>query len=308
MTRMELCLGPLLFHWPAPKVEAFYRAIAEAPHIDRVYLGEVVCGKRAPRLAEVLAASAERLTAAGKTVVWSSLALSVTLRERKSGRALAETPDLIEVNDLSLLADRKVGAPFVAGPLLNIYNGAAASELIARGCVRLCANVELQLASVASLADTCPDLQLEIFAFGRLPLALSGRCYHARAHDRHRDTCLFVCDQDPDGRAVQTLEGTPFLAVNGVQTLSHGVQAIDLPLEVLRQAGVSALRLSPHAGDMGSVIAAYHRFRTGEIGPDALCAALRAIDLPGALVSGYLHGAAGLRPAGPATEPRFPTR
>jgi collagenase-like PrtC family protease len=298
MTRMELCLGPLLFNWAPAKVEAFYQTIVEDPRIDRVYLGEVVCGKRTPLLAEALAASAERLAAAGKTVVWSSLALPVTPRERKAGRILAATPELIEVNDLSLLADRDAGAPFVAGPLLNIYNGGAARELIARGCVRLCANVELPLAVLARLTQDCPDLQLEIFAFGRLPLALSGRCYHARAHGRSRDTCLFVCDRDPDGMAVQTLERTPFLAVNGVQTLSHGVQAIDLPLEVLREAGVTALRLSPHAGNMDVVIDAYHRYRAGEIGPDALCAALRAVELPGQLVSGYLHGAAGLRPAG----------
>lgn len=297
---MELCLGPLLFNWPAPTVEAFYRAVAEDPRVDRVYLGEVVCGKRAPLMAEALAISAERLTTAGKVVVWSSLALPLTPRERNSGLALGAHAGLIEVNDFSLLADRRADAPFVAGPLLNIYNAVAARELIARGCVRLCANVELSLASIAGLGAECPGLELEIFAFGRLPLALSGRCYHARAHDRHRDTCLFVCDQDPDGMAVQTLEGTPFLAVNGIQTLSHGVQAIDLPLEALHKAGVTALRLSPHSGDMSAVIAAYDHFRTGAFSPRDLCAALRKTELPGDLVSGYLHGEAGLRPVGEA--------
>lgn len=293
---MELCLGPLLFHWPAPRVEAFYQAVAEDPRVHRVYLGEVVCGKRAPLLADVLARSAERLRLAGKAVIWSSLAMPATPRERSAGRTLAARADLIEVNDLSVLADREVGAPFVAGPLLNIYNAAAAQELTSRGCVRMCANVELPMTSIASLSRECPELDLEIFAFGRLPLALSGRCYHARAHDRSRDTCRFVCDQDADGRAVETLEGAPFLAINGLQTLSHGVQVVDLPLEVLREAGVSALRLSPHSGDMRAVIAVYHRFIGGEIGPEALCAELRAIELPGDLVSGYLRGAAGLRP------------
>ncbi|HEX5380041.1 MAG TPA: U32 family peptidase [Phenylobacterium sp.] len=297
---MELCLGPLLFNWPAPEVDRFYGAVARNPHVQRVYLGEVVCGKRAPLLAEVLAGAAARLADAGKTVVWSSLALPSTPRERKLGRALAETPDLIEVNDLSILAERAHDAPFVAGPLLNVYNEATARELVARGCVRLCANVELPLSSVGQVASACPGLELELFAFGRLPLALSGRCHHARAHGRHKDTCLFVCDQDPDGMAVKTVEGAPFLAINGVQTLSHGVQLVDLPVAALQDAGIGALRLSPHTGDMAAVIAAFRRFIDGEIPPGALRTAVEAAGPPGALVSGYLHGAAGLRPTGSA--------
>mgnify|MGYP000529376250 CR=1 FL=1 len=47
-------------------------------------------------------------------------------------------------------------------------------------------------------------------AYGRLPLALSGRCYHARAQGLHKDSCQLVCDRDPDGLAVRTLEGQDF--------------------------------------------------------------------------------------------------
>ncbi|MCF8504156.1 MAG: U32 family peptidase [Caulobacter sp.] len=294
---IELSLGPLLFNWPAAQVEAFYARIAEAAPVDRVYLGEVVCGKRAPLLADALARSAERLGAAGKTVVWSSMSLPTNPRERRAGRTLAALDDLVEINDISALADRTPGAPFVAGPLLNVYNEGAARELMARGCVRLCANVELPLTSIASLARDCPTLELEVFAFGRLPLALSGRCYHARAHGRHRDTCQYVCDQDPDGMAVRTLDGQEFLAVNGVQTLSHGVQIVDLPPAVLREAGVRALRLSPHTCDMAAIAFAFRRFVDGEIEAAELRAAVRETGPPGALVSGYLRGGAGLRAA-----------
>ena len=175
--RIELCVGPLLFNWPAAEGEAFYARIAAHEAVDRVYLGEVVCGKRAPRLAEALDRAAERLGASGKTVVWSSLALPATARERRAGLALATRPEPVEVNDISILAHRPPGAPFVAGPLLNAYNEAAARELIRRGCQRLCANVELPLASVAAVARACPELELEIFAYGRLPLALSARTY-----------------------------------------------------------------------------------------------------------------------------------
>ncbi len=98
--------------------------------------------------------------------------------------------------------------------------------------------------------------------------------------------------------AVNTLEGAPFLAINGVQTLSHGVHLIDIPAAALREAGVRALRLSPHTGDMTAVILAFRRFIDGDITSAALSAAVQAAGPPGDLVSGYLHGVAGLRPAG----------
>jgi O2-independent ubiquinone biosynthesis protein UbiV len=295
---LEICIGPLLFNWPAEVTAAFYEAIAANEAVDRVYLGEVVCGKRAPLLDDTLEAAAERLRSAGKQVVRSSLALPATVRERKAGRALAGDVGLIEVNDVSLLVDRAPGRAFVAGPMLNIYNEAAARELMARGCVRLCANVELSLSSIGEIARACPELEIEIFAYGRLPLALSGRCYHARAAGRRRDNCLYVCDKDPDGMPVCTLEGTPFLAVNGIQTISHGVQVIDQTAVELQAAGVRALRLSPHSGDMSAVISAYRQFADAAISTGELRAAVAETSPPGDLVSGYLHGAAGHELAG----------
>ena len=43
---IEIALGPLLFNWSADRIADFYAAIADESEIDRVYLGEVVCGKR----------------------------------------------------------------------------------------------------------------------------------------------------------------------------------------------------------------------------------------------------------------------
>ena len=294
-TRIEIALGPLLFHWPADRIRDFYARMADCAAVDRVYLGEVVCGKRAPLVDHALAEAAERLTEAGKTVVWSGLALPATLRDRKAIKVLsAETDALIEINDVSALKDR-VG-PFVAGPLLNIYNEGAAQELIARGCVRLCANVELSLAAVGAIAAACPGLEIELFAFGRLPLALSGRCYHARSHGLHKDACRFVCDQDPDGMDLRTLDGRAFLAVTGVQTLSHGVQLADLPPDDLRTAGVTALRLSPHHMDMAQVAEAFRGFLDGRMDAAALYEAVAQAKPPAPFIGGYLRGQAGVEP------------
>lgn len=292
----ELALGPLMFHWAPDRIRDFYARVADEAPVDRVYLGEVVCGKREPLGAAALAEAGERLIAAGKTVVWSGLALPATRRDRKAIAALTSLSDeLIEINDISALRGR-LGS-FVAGPLLNVYNEAAAAELVGRGCVRLCANVELSLTAIRSIVAACPGLEIELFAYGRLPLALSGRCYHARAHGLHKDSCQFVCDRDPDGMPLRTMEGVDFLAVNGVQTLSHGVQLVDVAADELGDAGVTALRLSPHTGDMVAIARAYRDFADGALGVAELAMAVRDAGTPAPFVSGYLHGGSGMAPA-----------
>lgn len=300
---MDLAIGPLLFNWAPDRVETFYARIADEAPVRTVYLGEVVCGKRQPLLQDVLARAAERLETAGKTVIWSTLALPSTPRERRLAAELAADPDhLIEAGDMSAVWSR-APAPFVAGPLLNVYNAPAAMELVRMGCVRLCANVELPLTSVAEIAQACPGLELELFAFGRLPLALSSRCAQARMEGLHRDACRYVCDRHPDGMDVATLEGQDFLAVNGLQTLSHGCQLVDVPVEALEAAGVSMLRLSPHSLDMVAVSRLFHDFVEGRITPRELAREIELLGPPGPLVSGYLHGAAGACPVGAGAGP-----
>ena len=291
---MELTLGPLLFNWPPDAVEAFYGRIADETPVSRVYLGEVVCSKRLPFLEPTLVRAAERLEAAGKTVVWSTLALPATEREQALTAALAGLESEIEINDMSGLAMR-AGRPFVAGPHLNIYNAAALHELVRLGCRRLVANIELSLESLAGIHKALPAVPVELTAFGRIPLAISGRCYHARAEGLHKDSCQFVCDRDADGRTVKTVEGADFLTINGVQTLSYAVQVAAVPTETLRKCGVSALRLSPHSLDMVAVIAAFDAFRAGRIDVADLTARLGTFGLPGPLVAGYPNGHPGHR-------------
>ncbi len=293
---LEITLGPLLFNWAAEDIAGFYERMAGEPLVRRIYLGEVVCGKREPLAAATLPEAADRLRDAGKEVVWSTLGLISSPRDRRllQGVAQQDGPRLLELNDIAALSLLPPGRTFIAGPLLNIYNGSAAQILVDRGCERLCANVELSLAAIGEIHRACPDLEIELFGFGRLPLALSARCHHARQAGLSKDTCRFVCDRDPDGQAVQTLEGASIFSINGIQTLSHGVHTVAASPDDLRAAGVRALRLSPHVCDMSAVIAAYGRyFETGDRG--RLLAQLRACDLPGPLVDGYLDGAPGMR-------------
>ena len=300
MHKIGLTLGPVLFNWDADRLRAFYKGIAENSKFDRVHLCEVVCGKRTPFTDAVWADAIERLEAAGKEVVLSTLALPASQRERKSVTDLCRDGTLVEMNDVTALPAR-AGRPFVAGPLLNVYNEAGGA--IPGGARRgdaVCTPVELPLTSVAVIARACPELEIEVFAFGRLPLALSSRCYHARLHGLHKDSCQFVCEKDPDGLTVDTIDGQHFLAVNGVQTLSQGVQAYCPTAEEATSFGIRRLRLSPHTVDMCAVSAIYRDLLDGVIAPAEARSRLSAMNLPGALIDGYTRGVAGCAPVAAA--------
>lgn len=245
---MELTVGPNPFFWTADAWEGLYHDVASAP-VDRVVLGELVCSKRLPFYQDRIPGAIETLMAAGKEVVLTSLALVTLKRERKLTAQLTEMGAEVEVNDLTALAHLPEGSAFSVGPLVNVYNESTLRWLASRGARRICLPPELPLASVATLAQAGADcgVEIEVWGHGRLPLAISGRCYHARMHGRTKDNCQFACDVDPDGLEVRTLEGQPFLTMNGVQTLSDSYACADYQIEDLTAAGVSALRLSPQS-------------------------------------------------------------
>jgi collagenase-like PrtC family protease len=296
MPQIKLTLGPLFFHWPAQRLRDFYSRIADEAPVERVHVGEVVCGKRMPFSDPAWPEIIERLERAGKEVVLSTLAAPATVRERRTIGELCADDRLVEINDVTALPARN-GKPFVTGPFLNVYNEATAHFLVRRGAVTICPPVELSLATVGTIAAGCPDVEFEIFAFGRLPLALSGRCYHARLHGLHKDSCQFTCEQDADGLAVDTLDDQSFLAINGVQTLSAQVHAVLADPAELAARRIRRLRLSPLGCDMVQVARIYRSVIEGEQDPQGARALLSSLALPGSLVDGYAHGEAGARPA-----------
>ena len=145
------------------------------------------------------------------------------------------------------------------------------------------------------MAKRCTGIEFEAFAFGRLPLAISGRCYHARIHGLHKDSCRFMCEQDPDGLAVDTLDDQRFLAINGVQTLSSQVHVLCLAPAELVDLGISRLRLSPQTVDMVAVAKIYRDLVDGRDTPENARFLLSCLDLPGAMVDGFAFGAPGCR-------------
>ena len=255
--KAHLALGPVLFNWEAERWRDFYFRIADEADVDAVYVGDVVCSKRRPFFAPHLSAVVDRLHGAGKAVIHSSLALITNERDAEEMREMCASGDLaIELNDIGLLG-AVAGTPHVLGPLINIYNESTLAYLADKGAVRACLPPELPLASIARLA-TNPKIDIEIFAFGRMPLAISARCFHARAHHLHKDGCQFVCGNDSDGLVISTLDGKPFLSVNGMQVLSHTCCNLLGELPALRKVGVNWFRLSPISADMVAVARVFH--------------------------------------------------
>ena len=76
-----------------------------------------------------------------------------------------------------------------------------------------------------------PQLATEVFAFGKVPLAMSARCYHARAHKLTKDNCRFVCEKDPDGMPVKTLDGAGFRFQPAGNELREGRLAVAVRAE-----------------------------------------------------------------------------
>lgn len=297
MTTAELSLGPVLFNWTPEVWRDFYFRIADEAPVETVFVGEVVCAKRAPFTAGHLPAVLERLADAGKRVVLSTPILVTTERERQAVRDLAAIDDaLIEANDLGclpLLAGRR----HAIGPFVNVYNEGTLAWLARRGAAMVGLPGELTRPAVAALAQAAAPLgvDLEVQVFGRLPLAISARCYHARAHGLHKDGCQFVCGDDPDGLEVTTVDGTPFLAVNGTQTLSHTHTALVTELDDLQAIGIRRFRLSPQSGDMVAVARLFRGRLDGRIAAGEALARLKTLLGGGAALSnGFYHGREGV--------------
>lgn len=293
IARPSLTMGPVYYLWDSAKWRDFHFRIAEESPFERVVIGETVCSKRQhfiePHIAEVI----ERLEDAGKTVLLSTLALVTLERESRLIRELArDSQHMVEANDLSALGLLN-GKAHSIGPLVNVYNSATARLLAERGACRVCLPPELPFSSVKRVVSETPGVDFEVFAFGRMPLAISARCAHARSKGKIKDNCQFVCGEDPDGLPVRTLDRQSFLALNGVQTISHTCQALLGELGELAACGVSAIRLSPQDCDMVAVATLYRDALDGNIGADEAAEKLRRVYPAAPLSNGFHHAREG---------------
>jgi len=291
---MKIALGPLLYYWPREVVLGFYEKMAATP-VDIVYLGETVCSRRHElRLADWLQV-ADALSAAGKEVVLSSQVLLESGSEVTTMHKIADNGRfMVEANDMGAVHRLAGKAPFVAGPHLNLYNLPAVQWMASLGATHWVVPLEMKRDDVALLQrDGASGMAAEVFAYGRMPLAYSARCFTARHHNLPKDDCHFSCVRYPGGLTLKTREGEEFLVLNGTQTQSARVYNLLDQLQDMRTIGVSVVRLSPQLEHMTEVIALFDAVRHGGLAADQASQRLRPL-MPDRACDGYWHGRPGL--------------
>ncbi|OED42933.1 U32 family peptidase [Endozoicomonas sp. (ex Bugula neritina AB1)] len=253
---MEITLGPLLFFWSKNDVFSFYEKVGKSV-IDRVYLGEAVCGKRRELKLNDWLDIARKLQDQGKQVVLSTLGLIEAESELSQVRRVCDNGEfLVEANDMAgvhFLTGQQV--PFITGPLVNLYSAESLKVLHELGLKRWTMPCELScdhLQKILTQAKTMgmEDLETEVFSYGYMPLAYSARCFTARNKGLAKDQCEISCLKTPSGIPLATQEGDQLFTLNGIQTLSGHSQNILDQWSLMNNMRVSAMRLSAHSEDI----------------------------------------------------------
>lgn len=273
---MKYAIGPVLWYWPTETLETFYQRAAESS-ADIIYLGEAVCSKRRATSFNQWMDIARMLALQGKQVVLSTLALLQSPSEVKELRRYVENGEfLLEANDMgtvNMAAERKL--PFVAGPTLNVYNAQTLQLLLKEGMTRWCIPVEMSRDWLIQLLQQCDEagvreqFEVEVLGYGHLPLALSARCFTARAENRGKDDCQTCCINYPTGRRVLSQEGQQVFVLNGIQTMSGYCYNLGNDLTGMHN-WIDIVRLSPQGEN---TLAEVDRFRANEAGQAPLMVA-----------------------------------
>jgi len=294
MSALKLSLGALQYYWPRQTIFDFYEAIAASP-VDIVYLGETVCSRRHELRFSDWIDIADLMRDSGKEAVLSTQVLLESGVEVSAMHKVTSNLDyLIEANDMGAVQRLAGQRPFVGGLHLNIYNQPSLTWLASLGATRWVAPLEMKHQDLSALIEAGPqNLQTEVFAYGRMPLAFSARCFTARQRNLPKDDCQFSCMDHPDGLMLKTRESQDFLVLNGIQTQSARVHNLIDELPRMQRMGVAVARISPQAQHTGEIVALFDAVRRGTLAPHDARAQLQPL-VPDQSCNGYWHGQPGL--------------
>ncbi|MEX6159708.1 U32 family peptidase [Providencia manganoxydans] len=267
---MQYSLGSVLYYWPKHKLYEFYQLAAQSD-ADIIYLGETVCSKRRAMKPADWIDLAKQLSASGKQIILSTLALLQAPSELKEISKLVDNGDfLVEAHDfgvVNMLAERKL--PFIAGHGLNCYNAQALNILLRQGMMRWCMPVELSRDWLINLLNQCDELKIrnkfevEVMSYGHLPLAYSARCFTARSENRAKDDCETCCIHYPQGREVLSQEQQQVFTLNGLQTQSGYCYNLGNEQTSMNDL-VDIVRISPDSIDSLAVLTQFKANQTGK--------------------------------------------
>ncbi len=292
--KSKLTIGPNLYNWEPKKWRDFYFKIADEAPVDEVILGEVICSKRAPLFNDYFDDVVERLEKSHKKIIYSTLAeITSNIDRRLLTKQVAKKDVFIEANDVAALLN--INKPHAIGSYMNVYNEEALEFFAKNGATNITLSPEIPKSGIIELNKSAKnlDVDLEIIIYGRIGLALSARCYHARAHELTKDSCKFICDEDPDGMDLTTLEGQDFLTINGIQTMSYTCLNLINEIKTLQEIGINKFRISPQSKGTIHASKVFRNLLDDKIDEKEAMELLEEGKINAPFANGFFHGLAG---------------